>query len=376
VRPVRQLPPSQVSLTTVFTVCFGVLATIGVVLFVTHTLFALTITASALMIAVALDHIVALLVRRGMKRTLAIGVVTASSLAMMTGAILLLIPPVVSQTRQLIARWPELKAGVERSELYKKVKERIADEAHLNEVLQRLPDMISDTFGTVLTLLGSVVNGIAAAVSIFFLAIFMLIFGGPVVHALLGEAVPERRERYESVIYKIYDLIGAYLGGLFLICTINATMACIMLAIVGVPFFLPLGLISGFSSLVPYAGPVLMGVVITGMTAVTLGMWKAFACAIYFVVYGQLEGNVLGPIIFKRTVNVNPLIVLLSIIFFSEIAGITGAIMAVPLTAAIQILLRELLRIRRERLQLAKTRLNSPGDTLSGIDPDPSIKRI
>jgi len=137
-----------------------------------------------------------------------------------------------------------------------------------------------------------------------------------------------------------------------------------MLAIVGVPFFLPLGLASGFSSLVPYAGPVVMGLVITIMTALTLGFWKGLACAIYFVVYGQLEGNILGPLIFRRTVNVNPLIVLLSIVFFSEIAGITGAIMAVPVTAAIQILLRELLRIRRERLDLARTALNSPGNTM------------
>jgi predicted PurR-regulated permease PerM len=59
--------------------------------------------------------------------------------------------------------------------------------------------------------------------------------------------------------------------------------------------------------------------------------------------------------------------VLLSIVFFSEIAGIIGAILAVPITAAIQILLRELLRIRRERLDLERTRLNSPGETLSGI---------
>jgi predicted PurR-regulated permease PerM len=107
-----------------------------------------------------------------------------------------------------------------------------------------------------------------------------------------------------------------------------------------------------------------MGAIITLMTMVTLGVWKGVACAIYFVVYGQLEGNILGPLIFRRTVNVNPLIVLLSIVFFSEIFGIVGAVMAVPLTAAIQILLRELLRIRRERLDLARTALNSPGNTM------------
>ena len=362
-KPVRQLPPSQVSLTTVFTVCFGVLATIALVLIISHTLFALVITISALMFAVALDHVVALLARRGIKRGVAIAVVTVASLAVMAGAILLLIPPVVGQTKQLVVRWPELKASVQHSRPYGWL-EGLKDKGHLEEVFQRLPDIIGDTAGTVLTVLGGLLNTIAAAVSIFFLAIFMLLFGGQVVDALLGEAMPERRDRYRAVVVKIYDLIGSYLGGLFLICSINATLACTMLAIVGVPFFLPLGLASGFSSLVPYAGPLVMGLVITGMTMVTLGVWKGLACAIYFVVYGQIEGNILGPLIFKRTVNVNPLIVLLSIVFFSEIAGITGAVMAVPATAAIQILLRELLRIRRERLDLARTALNSPGNTM------------
>src|SRR6185503_14100824 len=107
------------------------------------------------------------------------------------------------------------------------------------------------------------------------------------------------------------------------------TLACTMLAIVGVPFFLPLGLASGFSSLVPYAGPLVMGLLVTLMTMPTLGAWKGLACAIYFVVYGQIEGNILGPLIFKRTVHVNPLIVTLSILFLGEIAGIVGAIIAV-----------------------------------------------
>jgi predicted PurR-regulated permease PerM len=356
-----------VSLTTVFTVCFGVLATWVAVLFVMHTLVALTITATAVMFAVALDHVVAFLVRRGVKRGLAIAIVTAASLALLTGAVLLLIPPVASQTKQLVARWPQLKTGIQKTDLYRTVHERLKDEAHLEELLQRLPDVIGDTAGTVLVVLGGVLNGVAAAVSIFFLAIFMLIFGSQVLGALLGEATPERRDRYRKVLHKIYNLIGGYLGGLLLICTINATLASSMLAIAGVPFFLPLGLASGFSSLVPYAGPVVMGAIVTLLAMFTAGFWKGVACAIYFVIYGQVEGNILGPLIFRRTVHVNPLIVLLSIVFFSEIAGIIGAILAVPLTAAMQILARELLRVRRERLDLARTALNSPGDTLSGI---------
>src|SRR5262245_61573616 len=79
----RRLPRSQVSLTTVFTICFGVLVSVAVVLFVTHSLVAITITAGALMIAVALDHLVALLVERKVKRIWAIVIVTAASLALL-----------------------------------------------------------------------------------------------------------------------------------------------------------------------------------------------------------------------------------------------------------------------------------------------------
>ena len=67
------------------------------------------------------------------------------------------------------------------------------------------------------------------------------------------------------------------------------------------PIFLPLGILSGASSLVPYAGPLVLGVTITLFALVTGGVLKALAAAIYFVVYGQLEGNVLAPFIYCRT---------------------------------------------------------------------------
>src|SRR6185503_251865 len=136
------------------------------------------------------------------------------------------------------------------------------------------------------------------------------------------------------------------------ICLINATLTTTFLAIDGVPFFLPLGLLAGMSSMVPYAGPFVVGTLISLIALATEGMWHGIAAAIYFVVYGQLEGNVLGPLVFRRTVHVNPLVVTLSILFCGEFAGILGAIVAVPIVAALQIVLRELLRIRREQLRL------------------------
>src|SRR5256885_1020233 len=128
-----------------------------------------------------------------------------------------------------------------------------------------------------------------------------------------------------------------------MICSINATLTTTFLAITRMPFFLPLGLASGFSSLIPYAGPAVAGTTISLLALVTGGPWKGLATAIYFIVYGQVEGNVLSPLIFRRTVHVNPLIVTLSLLFLGEVFGIVGAVLAVPITAAAQIVLREIL---------------------------------
>jgi predicted PurR-regulated permease PerM len=124
-------------------------------------------------------------------------------------------------------------------------------------------------------------------------------------------------------------------------------------------------LLSGASSLVPYAGPAVAGALISIVAAVTTSFWKGVACAIYFVVYGQIEGNVLAPLIFRRTVHVNPLVVALSILFLGEMAGIFGAVLAVPAAAAVQILLREILRARRERLQLPPSPFDRPSNPVS-----------
>jgi predicted PurR-regulated permease PerM len=83
------------------------------------------------------------------------------------------------------------------------------------------------------------------------------------------------------------------------------------------------------------------------------------ACLIYFVAYGQIEGNVLGPLVFRRTVHVNPLVVILSVLFLGEMAGIIGAIIAVPVVAALQVIVRELLRVRRQQLKVQRAEVRA-----------------
>jgi predicted PurR-regulated permease PerM len=347
-----EVRPSQVSFKTVFTVSFAVLLVVAIVYAVSQTLVAVALVGAALLLAISLEHLVRLLMRRGVRRDVAIAVVIVGVTALLVGFGFTLIPPAIEQGKQLVRDVPGFLRSMRASALFDRLDVRFHLAEQLDRIQKQLPNLLEGAASPVFAALGGLLTALGAAVTIAVLVVFMLIFGGRLVHTALDEARPERRAVYEEVLHKIYLAVGGYLGGLMLICLCNAAFTTTFLAIDGVPFFLPLGILAGASSMVPYAGPLVIGTLISVIAFVTKGTWHGVAAAIYFVTYGQIEGNILGPLIFRRTVHVNPLVVTLSVLFFGELAGVMGAIVAVPIVATLQIILRELLRIRREQLRL------------------------
>lgn len=352
--PSPEIRPSQVTLKTVFTVSFGVTVAVALIAAVARATVAIALVGAALTIAVALDRGVRLLEQRGLRRPYAITVVTLAVLGLVVGFGFTLIPPAVEQGRELIRNAPTFIRNARGSGVFRSLDERFHIAEHLLDAERRLPEMLEGAATPILNAVGGLLSAVAAATTITFLVVFMLIFGEPLIHSALSEARIERRAMYEEVLGKIYRSIGGYIGGLTLICTVNAALTTTFLAIERVPFFLPLGILAGLSSLVPYIGPLVVGVAISLLALVTKGTWYGVASAIYFVSYGQFEGNIMAPLVFRRTVHVNPLVVTLSILFLAEIGGIAGAIAAVPVVATLQIVLREILRKRREQLTIAR----------------------
>jgi len=350
--PSPELRPSQVTLKTVLTVSFGVLAVVTLVEAVTHALVSLALMGASVMIAVALDHAVVMLERRRMNRSLAIGLVCLVLLGLLVGLGFTLIPPVIEQGRELIHDAPSFVRTARKSSLFHTLDLRFHLGDRVLEVERKLPELLEGAATPLLSAVGGVLSAVAAIVTVAVLVVFMLIFGGRLVGAMVKEARAEHRPIYEDVLGKIYHSIGGYLAGLTLVCCINGTMATTFLAIDRVPFFLPLGILSGFSSMVPYAGPTVVGTTISVIALLTKGTWHGVAAGIYYIAYGFLEGNIISPVVFRRTVHVNPLVTTLSILLLSEIGGVVGAIVAVPVAATLQIVLREILRLRREQLAL------------------------
>jgi putative heme transporter len=343
--PEPRLRRSQVSLTTVFTVCFGALSVLALVFFLSRTTVALTVVLGSAMAAVALDHAVEALTRRGLGRSWAIVAVMAAVTALLVGLGLLLVPPIVAQVSELVREAPALVQRLLHAPWFRHLDAQL----HLQEQLRDSGPAVG-AVNPLLSAVGSVASAIAGFVGFLFLALFMLIFGRDLVASLFADLEPAGRERFDRMVAKIYRSVGGYLGGLLGICALNAILTTTFLAIARVPFFLPLGILGGASSLIPYAGPLVMGAAITLFALVTCGAWTALAAAIYFAVYGQLEGNVLAPFVYRRTARVNQLVTLLAVLFLVEFMGIAGAVVAVPVAAAAQIVIAEMMAIRREQV--------------------------
>ncbi len=341
---------SQVTPRTVFTVCASVLAMVAFVTLVVKTRVALTLTGIAIILALALEHGVSRLERQRLPRLLAIALVVAALLVVVATLALLVIPAAADQFDALVRQWPQLMEGLRSSRAFQVVSERLQALGWARRLEEATPRLATGALPELLVrAIGGVVGLVGSALTVFFLVVFMLTFGGDLIRKGLTLVGPEHRMRSVRVLHNVYSATGGYLSGLVLICTINATLTTGMLAILGLPYFLPLGIASGFSSLVPYAGPLIAGGIITLLTWATKGTWVAVAALAYFLLYGQLEGNVLAPLVFRRTVHVNPLLILLSVLFCAELAGIVGAVVAVPVAATVQIITREVLLFRQER---------------------------
>lgn len=347
--PQKRLTRSQVNPKTVLVVGLTTLALALVALvFARASLSWLLILISAYL-AAALNHPVEWLQKR-MRRGLAITVVMIAWLLLAVGVIFLFIPPLLAQAQDLVQEAPGYLSQLRHSRLWLDLEQRF----HLDQKLKGMggsaPQQLTGVVTPVLSALTGAVKVVAGVISIYFLVLFMLTSGGALVQGWLKETSPARRGDYARITGRIYHAIGGYVLGLLIIMGINAALTSVFLGVIGVPFYLPLGVLSGLGSLLPMVGAFIAGALITVVALATGGIWAGVAAVGYYLLYQLIENHVLSPVIYRRTININPLILLAGLLVFAELGGLLAAVLSVPVIATGQIILQALLQARRERL--------------------------
>jgi predicted PurR-regulated permease PerM len=182
------------------------------------------------------------------------------------------------------------------------------------------------------------------------LAFLMVLEGPKVVETSLNLFEPRTADRIRRVGADCAKSITGYISGNLLISVICGGLTYVVLLVFGVPFAGLIALFVAIADLIPLVGATL-GAVAATIGALIHSVPAAIAVVIFFLIYQQLENHLLQPLIFARTVKLNPLTVIIAILIAVELAGILGALLAIPVASMIQVIIRDVWDHRRGRLK-------------------------
>ena len=303
----------------------------------------------ALFLALALNPAVDWLERRyGGRRGLATSTVMLAAFAVVVGIGLLFIPTLVDQVSGFAKKVPDYLDDITkgRGRLgFLETKYHLVDKAR-DALHEGGAKKLFGLTGTAVAITKSVITAVVAVVTIVFMTFFMLLEGGVMVERFYG-LMPERSQaRWRRIGDEIYRTVGGYVTGNLLISLIAGVSTAIVLAIMGVPYWVALGLIVGILDLIPLAGATIAGIIISTV-AFLHSIPAGIVVVVFFIVYQQIENHVLQPVVYGRTVQLSPLVVLISVLIGAELAGVLGALAAIPVAGTLQVILVDFLRHRR-----------------------------
>jgi predicted PurR-regulated permease PerM len=178
----------------------------------------------------------------------------------------------------------------------------------------------------------------------------MLLEGPQWMERIYGLVPEPQQPRWRAVGHDIYRTVGGYVNGNLLISLIAGVASGIVLFALGVPYAVALGLVVALLDLIPLAGATIAAVVVVLVGLAANGLTAAIVLAVFFVVYQQAENHILQPVVYGRTVELSPLAVLIAVLVGAEVAGILGALGAIPIAGAIQVVIVDWQRHRRARI--------------------------
>jgi predicted PurR-regulated permease PerM len=182
---------------------------------------------------------------------------------------------------------------------------------------------------------------VSLAAVVFISTIYLVIRPEPWINGFVSLFPAGWRQRTREVLQALYQTVQRWFLGQLAAMTFIAVFWAISLSLIGVPFALLIGIFSGLISFIPYLGA-LISIVIPVLLALMSDPFSVVWVILAFVIIQQIEGNLLQPIIMSRAVDLHPALVVFAILVMGTLFGIVGVFLAVPLVAALQVLVREL----------------------------------
>ena len=265
---------------------------------------------------------------------------------------------VESQVRGLIESAPTLLSDAQ--DQIAQLQSTLGLESGLLPDPQQLMDsarnlLSGDTFSTFVSVSAGVANVFSFLVVILIATIFTVAWPAPLVNGFVALWPAGRRRRVREILGELYKTVQRWFLGQLTSMTIIGMLFTVALFLIGIPFALLLGILSGLLAFIPFVGPfisIIPPILLALAQDPILALWVLLA----YAVVQFIEGNVIQPVVMNRAVSLHPTVIVFALLIMSTLFGFVGLLLAIPLIAALQVLVRELWIERMDSM---------------GTDPDP-----
>ena len=311
----------------------------------------LTYIGAALFLALGLDPLVTWLEKHKVKRPVAILIALVGVIGVFTGLVLAIIPVIVEQVTNVVALLSDtIIPSIQNQTVATDIKAYLswADPATIDAVIKWISDFLGDpknyadfSAGVLAAGVG-VGSGVFGAIIVLILMIYFVASLGGIKRALYRVVPASTRPKFIDLTEQISNAVGRYVMGQVTLALINGVVSFIFLTAIGVKYSALLAFIAFLGSLIPLVGTLSASVIIILSTLLFNGAdWHVIVVAIWYIVYMQVEAYVLNPRIMTRAVKVPGVVVVIAALVGGTLLGILGALIAIPVAAAVQLIIKE-----------------------------------
>ncbi|MDD3486977.1 MAG: AI-2E family transporter [Candidatus Moranbacteria bacterium] len=308
----------------------------------------------ALIIVCAIDPIVDWLQRKRVPRALSVFLIYILAFSIVTAAIYFLVSPLSSELNNLGQNFPVMLEKV--SEYF----QGLNNFAVQHNVSSQVSNF-SSNFNTQISQLGtnlfsgtiSFIGGIFSFVVILSISFYMSVQEKGVKKFFTSITPKEHEEYISALIDRIEYKMGRWLLGQLALIAVVFTLDYVGMLIIGMPYALILALVAGLLEVIPYVGPI-VSIAVAALIGFFHNPWMGVSVLVLFTLVQQLEGNAITPLVMKKAVGLNPVIVIVALLVGFELGGIIGALIAIPVATVIWEILRDVIKDSHESLPAAK----------------------
>jgi predicted PurR-regulated permease PerM len=346
---------SRIEVRAVLKVVAIVLVALGLALLLQHVLIEVRTTIrwlfASIFLALAVSPLVDLVQRprvrgRSLPRWAAALVAYVIFLAVFTFLVLEVIPPIVREVEQLGSQLPtyvkDFKEWAENNAEFRDLNAKYHITQFLSEQASELPSKLGDAAGALREITVGLLNNLIEAVVVLTLTYFLLLDGRSQFDRATARLRSEHRERVRRVGAKIATIVRSYVTVNVLLAALAGVFTWLALELLGVDLAVPLAVLVGILDLVPLIGFTIGGVLVAIVAALHDFPTALIVWAALFLIYQQVQDRVIQPIFYKRAVRVQPVIAIIVVLAGAQLAGILGALLAIPVAAALGAIFDEL----------------------------------